>query len=135
MALVDDVRDLVGADHHRVLLYEAMVKDVRRVVEASADGRFSVSSPWSDDAFRARVAASDDAFRDLRKAQVMLGAWAPDVARQALLLAPRRLTDFESGEGGNSVWLALRGTRCWRSSMRPASQPSPRNGTTIFGPF
>lgn len=107
-AIVDVVREYLANDSDRIRLHGAMSSAFNETVELFGGDRFSASVPWTDDAFRARVAAYDELVGGLCVAEGLVAWWGGPGSRQALLVGLRRMCDSFGTGGGLSGWLALR---------------------------
>lgn len=107
MDVVAAAKRYVADDRYRLRLFDAVADEVRRVVDALKSEQFSVMPPWSQEAFRSRIAAFDGTVADLCITQAVIGRWGGATSHASLTLAVRHLCEGLEVEGGNERWRAL----------------------------
>jgi hypothetical protein len=107
MDVVTAAKRYVVDRRYRLRLFEAVADEVRSVVDVLKGEQFSVMHPWSQETFRARIAAFDQTVADLCRAQAVIGRWGDATSNTSLTLAIRRVCEGLERERGNGQWREL----------------------------
>ena len=107
--LVNQVKEYMSDDHHRIKLDDLVTQEIRRALSLLSDEEFSVRTPpVTPEALSHRLKQYERIASDLQKIAMLLAHWADQEYRHILQKMFVRITDIETSTGGISIWLHLR---------------------------
>jgi len=108
MDILDQAKELLSEERHRIKLHELVAGKVREVLSTSSEDHFPIQAPWSSDEFLERLKKYEALMTDLCKLQALMAAWGTEAHRDTITLAAKRICDRLKRQSGNSGWIALR---------------------------
>jgi cellulose biosynthesis protein BcsQ len=104
VAKAQAAKEYLSEDRFKLKLHDLTLREVRDVLEQMP--HFSAQAIPSPLNFAERLHAYEAATNDLLRIQALLGYWGEASHRSLLGLAPKRISDQISFQGGITVWVA-----------------------------
>lgn len=108
-AKIGRIKSLLSSDTSSIELHDMLIAEVRRLHASTEDARFAFDTPFTDEAFLARLAQYEAVCTDLSLLLACLSHWARPSHSATLKKVLARSADRLEPRNGSSYWVAL----CW----------------------
>ncbi len=108
MDIVEQTKDLLSEDRHRIKLHDLVAARVKEVLPLIADDQFPTEGNWSDVEFIDRLKKYEEITSDLRGIQMLLAYWGTNANRETLVLALKQICGRLKPASGVTAWINLR---------------------------
>jgi hypothetical protein len=107
-SLIDRAKGLIASASSKIHLYDLVSQETRHAIAATSQELFAVQGSWSPEEFARRIQDYNQATKDLRSLQMLLGFWGSEVHYDSIVLPGKRLAEQVTNSSGLNVWLRLR---------------------------
>lgn len=108
MGVVEETKELLSEDRHRIKLHDLVAKQVLEVISLTGENQFPILGNWSGDEFIERIKKYEKITYDLCSIQALLAYWGTEANKATLVMPIRQISGSIKPASGLTTWIGLR---------------------------